>query len=79
MEYKCEFCNSILKNAYTLKSHINGSKKCLKLRGLKLDSTIVCNGCKLSLTNKYNLSVHQENCKEYSILILKNEFNSTNW
>lgn len=73
MEYNCQYCDSKFKNQYTLKSHINGSKKCLKNRGLELETTILCDGCKLSYSNRHNLYVHQKSCKEYIILMIKEE------
>ena len=61
----CEFCNSSFKNSYTLKTHINGSKKCLKNRGLKLDTSNICKGCNGTFLSKYNLTVHYETCKKF--------------
>jgi len=70
---ECEHCKSTFKNQYTLKSHIFGNKKCLKLRGMKLESSISCSGCNLQSTNRHNLRVHQKSCKEFIILSIKNE------
>ena len=55
MSFACKFCNSQFKNPYTLKSHENGSKKCLTNRGLKLETKNQCIGCNLVFVNKYNL------------------------
>ena len=61
----CEFCNSVFKTKYTLKSHLNNNKTCLKSRGLVMDSTNQCKGCSIVLTHKTHLDMHQEVCKEY--------------
>lgn len=72
-EYSCEFCKSIFKNKYTLKSHINGNKTCLKNRGLELKSNYICNGCNTICFTKHKLVVHQETCKDFLICMHKNE------
>ena len=41
----CEFCSSILKSETNLKLHLSNSKKCLKLRGLQLETKFICKGC----------------------------------
>ena len=66
--YECEYCKINFKNQYTLKSHMNGSKKCLKKRGLELDSNNVCIGCKLPFLSKYKLLLHEKICKEIMII-----------
>ena len=53
VSYICKFCNSSFKTSYTLKSHENGSKKCLKNRGLKLETPNSCIGCNSVFVNKY--------------------------
>ena len=70
----CEFCNSTFKNAYILKSHIQNNKACLKSRGLVLDTPYVCKGCSLSFTNGTNLSVHEDICKKYYTLHMKEDY-----
>jgi len=64
---ECQHCFTSFKNLSNLKVHLKSSKKCLKLRGLSIDSTYECI-CKNIFTTKVNLIVHQESCKEYSIL-----------
>jgi KilA-N domain/T5orf172 domain len=64
MSFECKFCNSPFKNPYTLKIHENGSKKCLKKRGLKLETNL-CVGCNLSFFNKYNLKLHEDVCRNF--------------
>lgn len=70
----CEFCNSSFKNSYTLKTHINGSKKCLKNRGLKLDTSNICKGCNGTFLSKYNLTVHYETCKKFLEMSLDEKY-----
>ena len=65
-KFICEFCSSELKSEASLKAHINGSKKCLKNRGLKLTTNNVCIGCSLSFLTKNNLKSHHETCKKFS-------------
>ena len=64
---ECQHCFTSFKNSSNLKVHLKSSKKCLKLRGLSIDSKYECI-CKNIFTTKVNLIVHQESCKEYSIL-----------
>ena len=64
MAFICKFCNSQFKTLYTLKTHENGSKKCLEKRGLKLETNI-CVGCNLSFFNKYNLKLHEDVCRDF--------------
>jgi hypothetical protein len=65
MSFACKFCNSQFKNPYTLKSHENGSKKCLSNRGLKLETKNQCIGCNLAFVNKYNLKLHEDVCRDF--------------
>jgi len=67
-KFICEFCNSVLKNESSLKTHINGSKKCLKNRGIQLITENVCLGCKLIFLTRNNLTIHYEKCKKFSDL-----------
>jgi Ni,Fe-hydrogenase I small subunit len=64
----CQYCFLIFKNAITLKCHMINNKKCMKIRGVKLETRYKCNGCNEFFINKANLNIHQEACKEYSIL-----------
>ena len=70
---ECEFCNSSFKSKYSLKTHLNNNKACLKNRGLELCSKFKCNGCNIILTLKSHLNFHQETCKEF----IKYEMNQT--
>ena len=59
--YICEFCKTSCKN---LKFHLSRSKKCLKIRGLTLDTHYICNGCNTMFSIRANLDTHQESCKD---------------
>jgi hypothetical protein len=61
----CEYCQSIFKTKYTLKSHISNNKSCLKTRGLSLNNNIKCKGCNIVLTHQSHLITHQEICRDY--------------
>ena len=45
MPVVCEFCKSSVRDKYSLKTHLSKNKKCLKIRGLTLDTKFVCKGC----------------------------------
>ena len=67
----CEFCKTSCKN---LKFHQARSKKCLKMRGLSLDTHYVCKGCNTMFSIRANLSTHQDTCKEYTTLVITSEY-----
>lgn len=64
----CQYCSSTFKNATTLKTHLITSKKCLKERGLSIDSKFKCNGCNHIFMTKLNITVHQKSCTEFIVL-----------
>ena len=70
---QCEYCSSKLKSEINLKLHLSNSKKCLKLRGLNLETKFICKGCKKNFMNNVNLAIHCESCKEYCMLIISQE------
>ena len=51
---QCEYCSSKLKSEINLKLHLSNSKKCLKLRGLNLETKFICKGCKKNFMNNVN-------------------------
>ena len=69
----CEFCNVSVKSKYNLKSHLINNKNCLKKRGVKLESTFICDGCDYIFTNNTNLGVHKDTCKKYLVFKVREE------
>ena len=63
-EYKCMFCNKIYKNKYSLKTHINTAKNCLKLRGETADK-YSCEYCDFQTSRTHVLTKHIATCKSY--------------
>lgn len=72
----CEFCKTNCKNLYNLNLHLTKSKKCLKIRGLQLNTKYVCNGCNTMYSNNANLNIHKESCKEFALFQLEEKFKS---
>ena len=60
----CEFCSVVYKNEINLKLHLIRSKKCLKKRGLSLESKNNCKECGKTFVALSNLEVHQESCEK---------------
>jgi len=71
---KCEFCNIDVKDKPSLKNHLNRNKKCLKIRGLSLDTKFICEGCENVFTSNISLLGHNDICKKYIILKVRNEY-----
>ena len=76
--FKCEWCNKSFYSSYTLKTHIQTAKYCLKQRGQKVSKEVEleCKFCNVKFSVKSSFSRHSEICpkrKEYEILIEKNE------
>ena len=65
---ECQHCSSTFLNATTLKTHLLTSKKCLKRRGLPIESKFKCIGCNHVFMTKLNINVHQESCKDFLVL-----------
>ena len=70
----CDFCNTILKSKYNLKNHLSTNKKCLTLRGLKMESEFICKGCDSFFANKTNMIIHMDICKKYIKLKIEEEY-----
>ena len=64
----CEYCHLVFKNIITLKCHMINSKKCMKIRGVTIETKYQCKGCDEFFVNKANLNIHQESCKKYNIM-----------
>jgi len=81
MNYVCNFCNSELKNQYTLKTHQEKNKKCIKLQTEKISKDNInrdteINKLLISLKEKDNLLKEKENAlkeKEEHILKLEDQ------
>ena len=67
----CELCKTSCKN---LRFHQARSKKCLKLRGLTLDTHYICNGCNTMFSIRANLDTHQESCKDHAVIVITSEY-----
>jgi archaellum component FlaC len=70
----CLHCNSSFKNKSTLQTHINTNKKCLKLRGISLQTEFICEGCKTMNVALKHLISHREICKDYQKFVLEKKF-----
>ena len=70
---ECEFCHSILTNNTVLKTHLSTNKKCLKIRGLSLQTNFKCEGCHVIFTTIHVLKTHEKICKDFIIFSLKKE------
>ena len=65
----CEYCNSEFKNKYTLESHKQTAKYCLKIQenmtvNNLVNSKYICDYCNKIYTTKQNLLNHLNTCKE---------------
>ena len=74
----CQYCSTIFKNSTTLKTHLKTSKKCLKKRGLPIESKFTCNGCNHVFMTKLNINVHQESCIDFIVMKSIHEFKNEN-
>lgn len=78
-EFRCNFCNKLLKTKYTLKRHKEQSKICLRLRVEAEASHLArpgepkrlfktrCMGCDKEFTRVGVLKVHQERCIPFHV------------
>jgi hypothetical protein len=73
MENICEFCNLVVKDKYILRNHLKINKKCLKIRGLSLETEFICIGCNSNFINNNSLLNHHQLCRNYIIKITKDE------
>ena len=67
-QLECETCKISFKSKYNLKSHLTTNKKCLKIRGIELQSNFICKGCESSFANKANMTIHMDICAKYIIM-----------
>jgi hypothetical protein len=73
-QYICEFCSVVYKNEVNFKLHLIRSKKCLKKRGLSLESKHKCNECGKPFVALANLTIHQESCEKYKVSLIRKEY-----
>lgn len=73
---QCQYCLFNFKNETTFKGHLISSKRCLKLRGVKIETKYVCAGCNNIFMNKVNLHVHEDSCKEYILIKTKEKYDA---
>ena len=66
-DLKCLHCHKIFKTKYTLKSHIERNKVCLKKRGETINSNFKCTECNFVFMLKTDLTRHIETCKAVMI------------
>lgn len=59
----CNFCNKILSSNYSLKTHQNTAKYCLKLQGKIEINNFKCEYCNKLFTRKHHLSDHLNICR----------------
>ena len=74
MSVACKVCNAVVTSKYILKTHTATNKYCLSLRNLELQTKFKCRCCDMYFTDKQRLLCHQDGCKPYQSLILKEEF-----
>lgn len=67
----CQYCEKEFSNDYSLKRHINTSKKCIEQRGEKQNLKFKCEFCDKFFSLKHNLSTHYETCSEKKIKLEK--------
>lgn len=70
----CLHCNATFKNKSILQTHINTNKKCLKLRGVSLQTEFICEGCKTMNVALKHLISHREICKDYQKFVVEKKF-----
>ena len=75
---KCNYCSNTFKSSSNLKIHLTTSKKCMKSRGLPIESNFVCKGCNSVFMTKLNFNVHQESCKEFIVLKITEKYTEEN-
>jgi hypothetical protein len=67
MSLICQYCKKLFVNTYTLSTHQNTAKFCLKIQGkyeteFKIEEDFICELCDKVLSTKHRLKIHQEKC-----------------
>lgn len=60
---QCQNCKKEFKNKYTLKSHLERSKKCMSVRGEEIKYEYVCDNCNYGTMFKNDHMRHSQICK----------------
>jgi cell division septum initiation protein DivIVA len=60
----CEYCSKEFTSKYTLKTHLERNKKCIKSRGHEPVSSYTCQKCDFVFMAKSDLTRHLEICKK---------------
>jgi hypothetical protein len=58
---ECEYCKRILKNKWSLKTHQQTVKYCMKLQD-KTNTLFLCEFCNSNISSKRRLATHINNC-----------------
>ena len=61
----CDYCKTILKSKYSLKTHLVTNKACLKIRGVDMPNKWQCSACSIILAFNSQLLAHQDICKDF--------------
>jgi hypothetical protein len=72
-EIKCEYCDKLFSNVYTLNTHKQTSKSCIRLReenGLKVENIVnfECLFCNKHFTSNKHVIRHHDTCKTKSVV-----------
>jgi len=65
---KCKYCKNSFSSKSVLNKHIKTAKYCLKLRNVKSDEKLRCEGCGKYSTTKYNFERHIQSCLQIKYL-----------
>jgi hypothetical protein len=74
MNIICEHCQSTLSSKYVLKNHLSTNKACLAIRNAEPEKTFKCKACTYVTTNNQKIMIHQETCKMYKVLSVKEDY-----
>jgi len=74
MEVICDVCNAVLSSKYILKTHMTTNKACLAIRNMELKTKFLCKGCNQYSLDMQKLTNHQDICKSYQRILLKEDF-----
>jgi len=70
----CNSCKKEFSTKYTLKTHLERNKKCIKERGLEITSKYVCKSCNHISMQKMDFQIHLKNCTKYALDLQRDEY-----